>query len=133
MDYPQLKKVKTSTMISRRNRKIILIVSLVILTITITVLSLLPAKSSLNLGEKDKLSHFLAYFVLTIPVFLLKKISWRSSWIVLILIIYGLLLEFLQGFVPGRVSSLLDGFANTSGVLLGVCAAIIQQKIYEKR
>ena len=120
-------------MISRRNRKIILIVSLVIFTITITVLSLLPAKSSLNLGEKDKLSHFLAYFVLTIHVFLLKKISWRSSWIVLILIIYGLLLEFLQGFVPGRVSSLLDGLANTGGVLLGVCAAIIQQKTYEKR
>jgi VanZ family protein len=37
----------------------------------------------------------------------------------LICICYGLSLEYLQGFVPGRVPSWLDALANTGGVLTG--------------
>ncbi|MFM8244052.1 MAG: VanZ family protein [Crocinitomicaceae bacterium] len=37
------------------------------------------------------------------------------------MIAYGILLEFLQGLMPGRVPSILDAIANTTGVVLGAC------------
>jgi VanZ family protein len=43
-------------------------------------------------------------------------------------ILYGGLMEFLQGFVPGREVSAWDLVANTSGVLIGF--ALIQ--LFEK-
>ena len=118
---------------SKKIRDTLLLVSLVILFITITLLSLLPPKSALDLENKDKLSHFLAYFVLSLNTFLLWRISWRKIWIIFVLIGYGLLLEWIQGFVPGRESSLLDGFANSIGVCFGVLATILYYKFYEKR
>jgi VanZ family protein len=120
-------------MISKKNRRKGLVLLIFFLFLTITVLSLLPAKSTLNLGNKDKLSHFIAYFILSFTVFQHWKISRNSIWVLFALIGYGLFLEFLQGFVPGRVSSLFDGLANTIGVFLGTITTFIQNKIYEKR
>jgi VanZ family protein len=100
------------------NRKILLF-SFISVIISISVLSLLPPKSSLHLGSKDKISHFLAYFILSSNAFLVWRISRKSFWLIFILILYGLLLEFFQNFVPGRDSNWLDAFANTTGVLLG--------------
>ncbi|MBM3456112.1 MAG: VanZ family protein [Bacteroidetes bacterium] len=88
----------------------------------IAVLSLLPPKR-LELGSSDKLSHFFAYFVL-----MLTYGTWRAknrSHILIgitLLSGYGILLELLQGFIPGRVPSIFDVIANTSGVILGATA-----------
>jgi VanZ family protein len=100
------------------NRKILLF-SFILVVISIGVLSLLPPKSSLNLGSKDKISHFLAYFILSSNAFLVWRISRKSFLLIFVLISYGLLLEFCQKFVPGRDSNWLDALANTTGVILG--------------
>jgi VanZ family protein len=78
-------------------------------------------------GVSDKSLHFFAYLIL---VFLLwfavggnKKVSWRrgSVWLVLfIIIIYGIVDEWLQGYVPGRSCDVRDFFADVAGTLTGL-------------
>ncbi len=95
------------------------LVLFIILIIAITVLSLLPPKSGFELGKSDKINHFLAYAILSLNFgFFSSKI--RSYFIgIPILIAYGLLMEFFQGFVPGRDPSFYDALANSAGVFLG--------------
>ena len=116
MDCLLLKKEKSSDM--KQKNKLFLVL-FIILIIAITVLSLLPPKSGLELGKSDKLNHFLAYAILSLNFgFISTKI--RSYFIgIPFLIAYGLIIEFFQGFVPGRDTSFYDTLANSVGVFLG--------------
>ena len=111
-----LKKEKSPVM--KQNNKLFLVL-FIILIIAITLLSLLPPKSGIELGKSDKLNHFLAYAILSLNFgFLSTKI--RSYFIgIPFLIAYGLLIEFFQGFVPGRDPSFYDALANFVGVFSG--------------
>lgn len=111
-----LKKEKSSDM--KQKNKLFLVI-FIILIIAITVLSLLPPKSGLELGKSDKINHFLAYAILSLNFgFISTKI--RSYFIgIPILLAYGILIEFFQGFVPGRDSSFYDALANSLGVFSG--------------
>ena len=111
-----LKKEKSPVM--KQNNKLFLVL-FIILIIAITLLSLLPPKSGIELGKSDKLNHFLAYAILSLNFgFISTKI--RSYFIgIPFLITYGLLIEFFQGFVPGRDPSFYDTLANSVGVFLG--------------
>ena len=91
----------------------------IILIIAITVLSLLPPKSGLELGKSDKLNHFLAYAILSLNFGFISS-NIRSYFIgIPFLIAYGLLIEFFQGLVPGRDPSFYDALANSAGVFSG--------------
>ena len=116
MDYLLLKKEKSSDM--KQKNKLFLVL-FIILIIAITLLSLLPPKSGLELGKSDKLNHFLAYAILSLNFgFISTKI--RSYFIgIPFLIAYGILIEFFQGFVPGRDPSFYDALANFVGVFSG--------------
>ncbi len=111
-----LKKEKSPAM--KQNNKLFLVL-FIILIIAITVLSLLPPKSGIAIGNYDKINHFLAYAILSLNFgFISYKI--RSYFIgIPFLIAYGLLIEFFQGFVPGRDSSFYDALANSLGVFSG--------------
>lgn len=116
MVYLLLKKEKNSAM--KQKNKLFLVL-FIILIIAITVLSLLPPKSGLELGKSDKLNHFLAYAILSLNFGFLSTKN-RSYFIgIPFLIAYGLLIEFFQGFVPGRDPSFYDALANSVGVFLG--------------
>jgi VanZ family protein len=95
------------------------LVLFIILILAITILSLLPPKSNLELGKSDKIYHFLAYTILSLDFgFISSKI--RSYFIgIPFLIAYGLVIEFFQGFVPGRDPSFYDALANSMGVFSG--------------
>ena len=84
----------------------------IIVFIGITILSLLPPKSGMEIN------HFIAY-----ATFAFCGLSaYRGSKIgrfLLFFVGYGLFLEWMQGFVPGREQSLLDALANTLGVGIG--------------
>ena len=101
----------------KRNRLVILSFSCVFLGIGI--LSLLPPNSGIELGEHDKWNHFIAYLILAFNWCLIKNSRGIFFFGILICICYGLSLEYLQGFVPGRVPSWLDALANAGGVLIG--------------
>ena len=110
--------IKEKNLAMKQKNKLFLVL-FIILIISITVLSLLPPKSGLELGKSDKINHFLAYAILSLNFgFLSTKI--RSYFIgIPFLIAYGLLIEFFQGFVPGRDPSFYDALANSVGVFLG--------------
>ena len=102
----------------KNNQKLITL-SFILVIIAITVLSLLPPRSTVDLGNNDKLSHFLAYSVLTTNALLIKRFESFKIRLLLFLIAYGGFMEIFQGFIPGRHTSLWDMGANTVGVLLG--------------
>ena len=84
----------------------------------ITILSLLPPKSGVEIQSNDKINHFVAYAVLSFCS--LTSAQGKRFWRILLLCIaYGIFMEFAQGFVPGREQSMLDALANTLGVGIG--------------
>lgn len=109
--------------------KTIVLLSLIAVVIGITVLSLLPPKSGVELGEHDKINHFIAYSVLSLNFGVWINRVKLHLYFLPALIAYGLLMEFFQGFVPGREQSWLDALANTGGVSLGFVLAFINAKL----
>jgi VanZ family protein len=102
------------------NKEKLFLVSLIVVFIGITALSLLPPKSIEKIGEHDKINHLIAYAVLSLNVGLVAKRIKTYLLYLPLFIGYGLLLEYLQGFVPGRQPSWLDALANASGVVIGL-------------
>ncbi|MHC4074050.1 MAG: VanZ family protein, partial [Planctomycetota bacterium] len=78
-------------------------------------------------GVSDKSLHFLAYLIL---VFLFwftvgagRRVNWRKAtpWLVLLIIlVYGILDEWSQGYVAGRSSDILDFVADLAGTITGL-------------
>lgn len=104
-------------MVMTRNKLLILSFSCVFLGIGI--LSLIPPSAGIELGEHDKWNHFIAYLVLALNWCFIKNKRGFFFFGLLLCACYGLSLEYLQGFVPGRVTSCLDALANTGGVVTG--------------
>ncbi|MFY7667406.1 MAG: VanZ family protein [Crocinitomicaceae bacterium] len=101
------------------NKDKLFVASLIFVFIGIAILSLLPPKSIEKIGEHDKINHFIAYAVLSLNVGLVVKKLKTHLLCLPLLIGYGILLEYCQGFVPGRQPSLLDALANSIGVSIG--------------
>jgi VanZ family protein len=83
----------------------------------VALASLLPAP---EMGTSDKLLHFLTYGVMS-AVFSTLVCQSRSLLIVVPgLILFGVVLEFLQGLTGYRSMEVYDMLANTGGVLIGL-------------
>lgn len=90
----------------------------ILVGIGITILSLLPPKSGMDIQSNDKINHFIAYATFSfcgLKAYHGKKVTS----LLLFLVCYGLLMEWLQGFVPGREQSFLDALSNSLGVSIG--------------
>ena len=102
-------------------------ISLVFVVVGIAYLSLTPTET-IVVGN-DKISHFIAYSVLMVNVGLLTYFNRKKFIIGIILsILFGVVIEIIQHFVPGRVMSSGDVVANTLGVFIGVLFTIILHK-----
>ena len=67
----------------------------------------------------DKANHFTAFFVLYILLtFAFEKLSILTK--VALLIGFGLQIEIVQSFIDGRYFSLLDVFADSIGIAIGL-------------
>ena len=97
--------------------------------IVLAVLMLLPQDSfpESKLLSYDKLAHVVVFTIFSLLVLTgieLKRSSKsnnNSRRITLtICLVYGILLEGLQSYVPGRMSDIYDLIANFTGGLLGV-------------
>lgn len=92
-------------------------------------LSLTPRiEVPLHFSGADKVAHCLAYAWLAIlPFFGCGRM--RSAFTgSLLMVPLGMGLEFAQNYVPGRDFSVLDMVANTTGVALGIFAALCVKK-----
>jgi VanZ family protein len=96
-------------------------ISLISVWMGITYLSLKSARHSTPIHLNDKLGHFIAYAVFSFNALVLWRGQSTKFKIIigLVLVGYGLFMEILQGFVPGREVSGLDLLANSVGVGIG--------------
>ncbi|MEW6119054.1 MAG: VanZ family protein [Pseudomonadota bacterium] len=84
-------------------------------------ISLGPPALDEGSGHADKFVHLAGYSVL---MFWWSQLVMQRRWrLALAVILYGLLIEGLQGLTPDRQADAADALANTSGVLLGWLAA----------
>ncbi|MDD2790599.1 MAG: VanZ family protein [Sulfurimonas sp.] len=77
----------------------------------------------------DKANHFAAFFVL----YLLLSFSYKklSIWFkIIVLLAFGVLIETVQYFIPGRYFSFLDVFADSLGIAIGIAAYWIYKKFF---
>lgn len=83
----------------------------------VALLSLMPVA---GIGGSDKLAHFLSYAMLSGWFSLLIRAP-RSLFAVAIgLIVFGVVLELLQGMTSYRMAELADAAANSLGVAAGL-------------
>ncbi len=95
-----------------------------IILLTVGSLAKINHQSTFDIKFEDKIVHFLAYAILCLLVFLSlynKGINKSLTYAALFSIIFGIILELLQGMTPHtRVSDGLDVVANTLGILVMV-------------
>ena len=97
---------------------IILRITLVVALITILHLATTQLDYPIAEDMNDKVSHILAFYVLAFLVdFAFPKNRFGISK-VLFLISYGLIIEFIQYFIPYRMCSLYDVAADCVGLIL---------------
>lgn len=102
-------------------------VSFVFFLILIAYLSITPTET-ISVGN-DKISHFLAYTVLglnaTLIAYPARKKMIAST---LLVIAIGAFLEVTQHFVPSRVMSIFDFYADLGGAILGLTLTLLLGK-----
>ncbi len=98
----------------------------------VTVLSLIP-QPQLDAPEgTDKALHLLAYGVIA-GCAGLGFTSWWRRWLAGITAIgIGVFLEFAQGAWAGRNASVADAVSNTAGVILGLVAAYVVLRVWDR-
>jgi VanZ family protein len=120
--------------LSRRQK--LTIIALVLYWPVLFILAHIPIPQLVREADvSDKGLHSLAYLILT---FLLwsainpdKKVNWRPRsclrqedagawWILLVVVLYGICDEVLQGFIRGRSCDAMDFVADLAGTLTGL-------------
>jgi len=79
-----------------------------------------PRMDFVGLPLGDKVKHFGGFFGLTLLLCYVsggKRITTRFFRVALIVMSYGLLDEWSQGFVPGRTPDRMDFLADTAGMI----------------
>jgi len=101
-------------------------------TILVAYLSLRSNGVGIDLPFKniDKVFHFTAYFVLTTTWLFAFRDKHIKIYIVFLLILYGITLEYAQEwFTENRTKDVFDALANTIGIIF---ATIFFEYIYNK-
>ena len=84
----------------------------------------LPRDAIVDLNERDKAVHFVAYLGLSLLSFAYRTArirSWHSNCLTLafVLVIFATVDESTQRFSPGRLSTVSDWVANCCGISFG--------------
>ena len=112
----------------------ILRVLLVLEFLGIVYLSLKSPQNGVNIQLNDKVGHFIGYAVLSLNTFLVFgfKPLRKGIFLIIGLIGWGVLMEGLQGFVPGREVSGLDIVANSVGVAIGTALYFVRKRVQSR-
>jgi VanZ family protein len=95
-------------------KRIILLLSLV----SVFIISIIPIETPIA-QNSDKTGHFIAYFILCLVVYL-NGVNLGRAFI--LVVIYGIVIEAIQYFLPYRSFSFPDMVANSLGAGLFVIA-----------
>ena len=121
------------------NNKKISIIFLVIITIEIFFVSSLPGTLGISQSfSVAKAYHIIVFFLFALFLFTTikgknKLKAWQIVTVLIISIIYSILDEFHQSFVPGRDPALRDVMIDSFGIFLSILIYIyINSKKLEK-
>jgi VanZ family protein len=84
----------------------------------VIVLSLLPRDSLPSVGVSDKYEHLAAYAVLAASAWLAFPSRRAALWLMVLLPLMSIALEFAQLFVPGRSGDAVDALVSILGAYL---------------
>lgn len=82
------------------------------------LLAVMPGNYAPETGFSDNLNHIAAFFVLSLLA--LPVYPGRYTMTVLWLVFYGILIEAIQIWIPGRSCSVLDLAADICGITAGI-------------
>ena len=92
--------------------------------------SLVPPPFSGGVALGDKIVHLAGYGVL---MFWWAQLIVRRRWrLALAVVLFGIAIEWLQGFTPNRQTDAFDVLANCSGMLLGWLAARLSPNLPQR-
>jgi VanZ family protein len=104
----------------------LIFVSMILLSL---ILSLSSSGQAVPVVWNDKLVHCFSYFLLM----MMLDFSWNPSKQLIIkavlILIYSSLIEYTQGFIPGRDTSIADIVANGVGVMLFIVLVPVLKRI----
>ena len=83
-----------------------------------------PVDTGLSFPYQDKIFHAFAYFALMIWFAQIYHDRFQRNLIAVMLVIMGVVLEYLQSFDPGRFYEYADMLANSTGVVLGLLVTL---------
>lgn len=98
--------------------KLFLLLLFVLDWLLLTVLALQPATGAPGPLHSDKILHFIAYLQLTGFAYIIAAHTRYFNALCVVIVLYGLGIEIIQGFLPTREASVGDFVANTLGVLV---------------
>ena len=101
------------------------------LGVLITLLvSLMPPPFNEGAAHTDKIVHLTGYAVLMYWwAQLIVQRRWRLA---LAVVLFGIVIEGLQGLTPNRQTDALDALANSSGMLIGWLAARLSPNLPQR-
>ncbi len=106
------------------------------ITIIIAYLSLsnpIHLKTPIHISFLDKILHATAYFSLTLSWLFALRNNKKKNWIGIVLFLYGVTMEFLQGWLTkNRQKDIYDVLANSIGILFALLLFGIFYKYYLK-
>lgn len=102
-------------------------IPLVLYWIILFTATTLPVQDLPGIGIGDKFSHFFAYFVLSVLLYLMFTYQRKSVMLfkhaliatILIVSLYGIADELHQILIPGRSAEVLDWVADFAGSIIG--------------
>lgn len=97
--------------------------------LTVAVLSLLPAKGLPTIGVGDKAEHVVAYAFLTVVGLKAYRRTATRLRILIALVAFGVGLETLQAYSPGRATDLADVIANIFGMTAGALVHLLYDRV----
>jgi VanZ family protein len=83
-----------------------------------------PVDTGLSFPYQDKVFHAFAYFVLMTWFAQIYHGRLQRNVIAVMLVIMGVMLEYLQSFDPDRYYEYADMLANSTGVVLGLLVTL---------
>jgi VanZ family protein len=94
------------------------------------VISLMPPPFKEGVEHGDKIAHLAGYAVL---MFWWSQLILQKRWrLAMAVVLFGIVIEWLQGFTPNRQTDALDVLANSSGMLLGWFAARLSPNLPQR-
>lgn len=90
------------------------------LLVLVAILSLVIVPPLPEVPDGDKFGHCLAYAALAAIAVQLFAGARTLVRVAVLLVLYGIAMEFLQGLTPNRTPDPLDALANSIGVLIGM-------------